>query len=313
MEQIALTTADHYFDVLNTGMSLELSELTQHQSRFLYSVAEQRFKLSAVSQGELLQLRLHILKAEQQVTQDSIQHRLARKQLARYLNLPNNVDFSFEIPDQLRFNVLDINEVLRRAHGRGYQSLEMQLQKLEANQSLAQAKAEHGLKLRITANIGTSGTSRRLGELWHGMENQQQVLFGFSIPLVDWNYSRINRQRAEANLSMIESQHSQQELNMEHELAQQVARWNLQKRQLEVARESQSVAAQHYELELQRFLLGLISLNDLNSAQNARDQASNAYLSSLRTYWLVYFSLRKITLYDFFEDRPIQFVRKISR
>jgi hypothetical protein len=46
---------------------------------------------------------------------------------------------------------------------------------------------------------------------------------------------------------------------------------------------------------------------ELNNAQIDNDNAKIGYYQALRNYWDNYFELRRLTLYDFFENRMLIF------
>jgi len=55
-----------------------------------------------------------------------------------------------------------------------------------------------------------------------------------------------------------------------------------------------------------RYLVGKIQIDNLYIAQSERDGALSAYINALRGYWLAYYRLRRLTLYDFAAGQPIR-------
>jgi len=53
-------------------------------------------------------------------------------------------------------------------------------------------------------------------------------------------------------------------------------------------------------------VIGKIGVSDLYIAQNEKDQALDAYVQALRSYWANYYRLRRVTLYDFVEKSALQ-------
>ena len=47
-------------------------------------------------------------------------------------------------------------------------------------------------------------------------------------------------------------------------------------------------------------------MTDLNTAQRELDDANNQYIAQLQTFWLAYFELRKLSLYDFISGKDIR-------
>jgi outer membrane protein TolC len=45
---------------------------------------------------------------------------------------------------------------------------------------------------------------------------------------------------------------------------------------------------------------------ELNNAQIDNDNAKLNYFNTLKDYWINYYELRKLTLYDFQRNRPIK-------
>ncbi|MEM6647605.1 MAG: TolC family protein, partial [Bacteroidota bacterium] len=48
-----------------------------------------------------------------------------------------------------------------------------------------------------------------------------------------------------------------------------------------------------------RYSIGSIDITELFNAQQAKDSARRAYIQELRSFWVSYFQLRRLTLYDF--------------
>ena len=78
-----------------------------------------------------------------------------------------------------------------------------------------------------------------------------------------------------------------------------VGRFDGQAKRCDVSEKADGIAAERFELALQRFRNGSISILDINTAQNERDEASSQYIEELANYWNYYYSLRKDTRYDY--------------
>ena len=298
MQRIAENAVAYFFDMLSAKMRLELASQNLASADTLYRIATDRLRLGTVTQSSLLQLRLRALNARKQLTQDSVEAVLARQQFDRYLLLPEG-DYELVIPDSVVFYSLTFDEALQYAQQNSQEVMDFRLQRLEAEQNLAQTKAESGLRFGVQANFGLTNSAQRIGGLLQGMENQQQVAVTFSMPILDWGRARTQRLQAEADLAVAESEIEQRQLLLEQEVMLHTARWNQHKEQLAVATETRDIATRNYELEVERFLRGAITINDLNAAQSQKDNAANDYLMALRTYWELYYTIRRLTLYDF--------------
>lgn len=307
MEQIGLQSVIHYFDVFTAQSKQALSRQNLEDAEKLYRISQERFKLGAVGQSDLLQLRLSVLNAKKTLTQDSVNLVLSQQKFARYLLLPEEQALNLVLPDSVSFFDVRFEEALAHAHENSETVVEFRLNRLEAEQEVNRTKAESNLKFNVRANFGVSNRADAFSNLFNHLENQQNFVFSFSVPILDWGYSKTQRLQAEANLAMVESQIEQNEMQFEQEVALHTSRWNLHQEQLAIAAETRDISEQNYGLEVERYLRGSITINDLNQARNQKDSAIAAYFQALRTYWELYYTLRKLTLFDFKNDEKLDY------
>lgn len=298
MQEIGSQTVENYFNMIASQTQQSLSKQNLANTDTLNRIAKDRFKLGTVSQSELLQLRLNILNAQNKLREDSINFVLARQQFSRYL-LIDDEERSLEIPNKIKFYEIQFQDGLEQAKNNSKAVIDFRLKRLEAERNLAQVKAENKLKFNVQANFGLSNASSHFPTLYANLVNQQNISVGFSVPLLDWGVAKTQKLRAEANLEMVRSEVEQQQMQLEQEIALQTSKWNMHQKVIEAAIEAKEIAEKNYEIEVQRYRKGSISINDLNAAQNQKDSASGFYIQALKTYWILYYTIRKLTLYDF--------------
>ena len=71
------------------------------------------------------------------------------------------------------------------------------------------------------------------------------------------------------------------------------------RRQLEIAAKADTVAGRRFDVAKNRYVIGRIDIGALYIAQGEKDAATLAFVQALRGYWLTYYRLRRLTLYDF--------------
>ncbi|MFT4834791.1 MAG: outer membrane protein TolC, partial [Flavobacteriaceae bacterium] len=69
--------------------------------------------------------------------------------------------------------------------------------------------------------------------------------------------------------------------------------------QVEITKKSDEVAKERYDVAQNRYLIGKIDITNLNIALTEKDTAKRSYINALRSFWISYFDLRRLTLYDF--------------
>jgi outer membrane protein TolC len=78
-----------------------------------------------------------------------------------------------------------------------------------------------------------------------------------------------------------------------------VVRFNNQLRQCEISARAKSIAEERYKISKNRFENGMLTVTELNTAQNEYDAALSQYINQLQVFWSAYYELQKIALYDF--------------
>ena len=68
-----------------------------------------------------------------------------------------------------------------------------------------------------------------------------------------------------------------------------------------------NLAITSYDINKQRFILGKVDVNTLTLSQSRRMDALRNYLSILSNYWSCYYTIRKLTLFDFEKQESLSF------
>lgn len=79
----------------------------------------------------------------------------------------------------------------------------------------------------------------------------------------------------------------------------------MQSGQCEHARQAKEIAEERYGITKKRFESGGITVTELNTAQQELDNALNLYINHLQTFWDIYYTLRRHTLYDWIKHSEI--------
>ena len=67
----------------------------------------------------------------------------------------------------------------------------------------------------------------------------------------------------------------------------------------ELAGQQLDLAILAYNETRQRFIIGKADINSLTLSLNRQQEAQRNYISALQNYWLNYYKIRRLTLFDF--------------
>src|SRR4029078_10104653 len=176
---------------------------------------------------------------------------------------------------------------------------------LEAQQGVAQAKGETGLTVDFGGSFGLTQTGSELDHVYNDLIDEERFTIGVRAPIADWGKSKAKRSVAEANLELEERKIDQEKENFRRVVVLRAQQFDLVRRNAEIAQRYQESARKRYEITYQRYLIGKISITDLNLALTAQKSSRIGYLKTVRDFWAAVFELRGLTLYDFVNEKTL--------
>ena len=306
LERVTLRSVSFFFDLLLAQKNIEISTLNFSNADTLYQIARGRYQLGTIAENELLQMELAYLNAGTALNEANIDLKIKKFQLNSYLGLPQDVDIELIIPKEIPGFEIELQRALDEAWKNNPDILERQQQLLQAQQEVSRTKSEKGLNATLFASFGLTQQAFDLKNAYADLDNEQRAVLGIEIPIVDWGLGKGRYRMAQSAMEVTRTNVQQAEMDFQQEVLLEVMQFNLQDDQLVIAAKADTIALKRFEVTKQRFLIGRISVLDLNVAQTEKDEAARGYLSALRNYWNYFYNLRSLTLYDWMNERPLQ-------
>lgn len=305
MERISLSTSRLYFSLLKSQMQLKIAEKNLSNQDTLYQIAKGRFRMGKIAENDLLQMELALLNSKNTVTTNKIALKRASQNFARYLGLGEQ-EIELAIPTNLSIFNVDTKKAIEEAKSNRKSVIEFRRKRLEAEKELARVKGNNRLELNVNANFGISQQGPVFNDLFQDFNRQQNISVSLGIPIFDWGVSKSRRKMAEANLDLVNTNLEQDQQAFEQEIYLHTLNWANQRNFLATSEKAQEIAIKRYDITKKRYILGKITITDLNIAQTEKDRAVVTYLNSLEKFWVDYYTLRRLTLYDFLNDKKIE-------
>ena len=305
MEQISLKTCQYYFSLLKAQSQLKIAKNNLSNQDTLFQIAKGRFRMGKIAENDLLQMELALLNSKNNVTTNIIALKGTSQNLARYLELETE-NLELAIPMNLSLFNVDVNKALEEAKSNRKSIIEFRRKRLEAEKELARVKGNNRLELSMNANFGISQHGEDFNDLYSNFDQQQFFSVSVGIPIFDWGVSKSKRKMAEANLDLVNNNLDQQNQAFEQEIYFHTLNWSNQRDFLAISEKAQEIAIKRYEITKKRYIIGKITITDLNLALEEKDRAVVQYLNSLEKFWVDYYTLRRLTLYDFMNNKKLE-------
>ncbi len=304
-EQIALKATEYFFDLLLQQVNADIAAKNLTNNEAIYKIAEEKFRLGRISKNDLLQLQLTLLNVKVAQAQAIMDAKAASLKLKNYIGLTNNGTIILEIPGNTPILLVDEETALAEARKNRKEAIAFKRQLLQAEREVAYAKGTNGFNATLFATFGLTNQAENLVESYNQPENQQRVRIGFDVPIMDWGKQRSVVKTALVNQKLAQYTVEQEQTTFDQTITNQVSQFSLLRERLPMSALADDIAQQRYEITKATYLIGKISITDLNIASVEKDQAKRAYIAALRDFWLAYYNLRTLTLYDFSTNKPL--------
>ncbi|MCB0572231.1 MAG: TolC family protein [Phaeodactylibacter sp.] len=298
-EDINYRTAGLFFDLLLAQVNLEMANSNLSSNDTLYKIALEREAVGKLSRNDLLQLQLGVLTARKDAAAARQGLETAWLALRAYAGLTADTPASLSIPGGIPEQEADEEIALEQAWANRPEVSGFERRRLEAEQAVARARGETGIQATLEATFGWSNRASQAGDIYQKPQDYESVRLQFTVPIVDWGRASSRRETAEANRELVAAAIEQGRTNFDQEARTQVRLYNMLREQLGLSFEADSIARERYQIAKERFVLGNLSITDLNLALQEKDRARRDYISALREFWLSYYMLRSLTLFDF--------------
>lgn len=312
MEGVSETAVTYFFALALAQAEYKLAQDNLASSDTLCTIGERRFKIAAISQAELLTLRLEKVNAQNTLENSRIALKRAMFSLATYLGMEKDTEIEVELPGIPSARNIPADLALVHAKANNPMLLKHRQNILEAQRDVNRTKVEQRVSVNLDANVGYNQVADAFSHAYNNLMRQDLVSLTLSVPLVDWGVRKGRLNMAKNNLNIVEIAAKQEEVSIEEDVIMTVSDFNIQQRLVESATEALDLAETAYHQTRQRFIIGNADLNTLTLAQNRQQTAHKNYINSLQNYWLSYYKLRKLTLFDFDSNMPLSSKFEIS-
>ena len=234
---------------------------------------------------------------------------VAVREAQMVLNSVLGYDESYEITPVLEENLpdvyMDYDLVMAKALENSTFNLDNEINLLNAEAAVAQAKASRGISMSLNARFGLSQTAPDFGGVYSDLLDQEVVGLSFSVPIFDWGLGKGKVQKAKAAQEVVRAQVQQSENDFRRQIFTAVGQFNNQRHQCSVSKRAMLIAQERYELMMEKFRSGKASVMELNTAQSENDTALQKYITDVSNFWEYYYTLRQYTLYDFIKGQDL--------
>ncbi len=318
VENTNILTCNYFFNLVMAKMNLDMAKYNYANTDTLFQIANKRFDLGTIQKNELLELELSLNNESISVDEAKMQYRKNEEDFITFLRLPQALELEIVLPEAYQINVPE-DKAFQFAMERNAQMLEQQIKLIEAKRQVAQTRADNRFQANLNLSYGINKADGHydyindtpvngdIGNVYKSdFDKYQQFGLNLSIPILDWGKRKGQYQMAKSRQEITKISVEQTISSFKQDVITKVLEFNLQFNKVQSIAKSDTLALESYILTSTRFKKGNVDVLKLTSSQKAKDNARLQYVQSLYQYWRDYYTVRKLTLYDFVNNQTLE-------
>ena len=305
-EDNAAATTSAFFDYYAATVAVTNATANAAVNDTLYRLNTGRYEVGKIGENDLLQSELALLRARTALDGAKLERDRTEASLRRLVNLPVGQPVEVVPPKEVPPVEADPATAVQQALENASATEQMELESVIAKRRLAEARLNNGFGATVDAQIGVNQTASAFGAAYQAPLPKQSLTIAVDMPFFQWGGGRADVQAARAEEARVRSSARARREALEEDARFAALQLTQTGRVLAISAKADTVASKRFEVAKNRYVIGKIGIGDLYIAQSEKDQAVVAYVQALRAYWTAFYRLRRVTLYDFAEKRPVE-------
>lgn len=301
LEEASRRAAQFFFSLLVVQKDLQLAIQNEESNEEVYKIEQGRYNIGTTTLDKVLQTELNLITAQGQAQQARLDLQTTSLDLRNFIGLTDDVELELVAPGEVPEFDIDYEEALKYAKDNRAEYLGFQVDRLNQERNVATARARR-FSATMSASFGfVSPQAAEFGGVYDRdvLASGSTVRLNFSLPILDGGRNKARMRSARASQKFTEFNIEQNQVNFEQEIFTAVNNFDQIRYQIEIAVKRQEIALQGFDITNGRYLAGKVGILDLNNARDTKDAAVRSYIQALQQYWVAYYQLRALTLYDF--------------
>ena len=305
LEATAQDAVRLFFNIYIAQISLDAAQKDKQNADTLYIISQGRYNVGRIAETELLQIEISKLNADGSLAAATLDLQSSTENLRNFLGIKEAVTFKLTPPTEIPEFYIDAQKALSHAKENRSKVIELERRLKEAERNLEAAKKNNGFNLSVSGGFGLAQTDESFAGAYTNLLDNENISVNVTVPIMDWGRAEARREIAMSNQELVGMSVEQERINFERDILIKVQQFDLVRNQTSLALKNYEVSQKTYDLTRKRYLIGKIGVIDLNLALADQERSRRAYMSALRSFWLAYYEIRRLTLYDFINNQPL--------
>ena len=298
-EDVAGMTADAFFNLYSQQMTLANAAFNVAVNDTLYTLNKGRYEVGKIGENDLLKSELALLRARAAVDDARLNRARAEAALRRIIAYPAGQPLTIVTPDSIPTIDADPELAVAEALKNSSSTRQNELDDVATKRGIAYARASNRFNASVLASAGFNQTASAFGQSYQSPLGKQALTVGLNFPMLQWGAGHADLEAARANDERVGANNRMRRDALMEEARFSALALQQAQRNVLISAKADTVAGKQFEVARNRYIIGKIANDALYLAQGEKDAAVLANVQALRNYWMSYYHLRRVTVYDF--------------
>lgn len=304
---ISETAAGYFFNYASSKALYEMHVVNALSADSLYKIGQEKYAITAIRKDELLSLQLQLMNSQNDVRSSYNELEQAKMSLMSYLKLDKTgLDLDVTLPNNPDHAIIvDPEQAVEYAKAHNPAFGQVEEASLQAQQEVDRTKREKNFQMNLDLSVGLQKYGPSMSDL--GSKNKPYTVgqVTLAIPLYDHGMRRSQYNAAKSRLEYYNIQQMETERSFRENIYNTIRDLEMQQQMLTDTQKAMELADESFVQNQYNYAQGLSDINTFTLAQNRKDNAHINYINALRSFWLAYYRLCSLTLYDFYNMKPL--------
>lgn len=303
-QELNQKTAELYFELVKASQLYELAVFEVQSSDTLFEAGKNLLEINRITPLQLADLQLKQVNATIMLAQREQQLYYARyglkKHLGGYLPEEAKPTLTDSIP------IIDLNsaDILNKARETNPFYLEIKQEKIELERKIDIEANSNKLSANLNFSYGLNQVGGGIREAYSKPTETQTGSVSLTIPVVDYGKGRDNLILAKLEKETWEMRIETRIADFEHNLSRQLLDFDITIRNINNSRRAKKLAMDVYQMKVEQYKIGLVTLRELNESYTDLLNANENYVGNIASFWTGYYSIQGVALFDLQRKEP---------
>jgi outer membrane protein TolC len=306
LQDLNVKAVNLFFVQAIAQLKAEMARTNRENAIVLLEMGRKRFKIAAIKQNELLNLELNVLTAEIDQAKAEKELQQAQFDLNLFLDLEEGGATQLILPSDIPDLTVNASQAMELAQKNHPLLLELKQLELEADRDVEKTRRDSRFQANLVGSYGLNQQAEGFSNAYKDPLSQQKVQVSLDIPILDWGKRRGKYKMAQSDREVKRLSAKQRQIDFTQEVSRKVIDFNLQHKLVHSAKKADDIARKSYQVTLKLFKEGKSTVLQLDDALNKQEAARQDYIQNLQNYWTYYYTLQKLTLFDFIAGKALK-------